>query len=123
MEVKQTQMKNQIFSTLCLLFAVSIVTISCGKSNGYGNTSNYAYSVNISNMAFSPATYTVKAGITVTWTNNDNMIHTVTANDSSFSSGNIPAGGNYSRTFTAAGTYPYHCTIHPGMKGTIVVTP
>jgi plastocyanin len=116
-------MKNQIFSTLCLLFAVSIVTISCGKGNGYGNTSNYAYSVNISNMAFLPATYTVKAGITVTWTNNDNMIHTVTANDSSFSSGNIPAGGNYSRTFTSPGTYPYHCTIHPGMKGTIVVTP
>jgi plastocyanin len=121
MIVKHTQMKKQIFGILTLFLLVFIVTISCGKSNGYGSTATY--SVNIANMAFSPASYTVKAGITVTWTNNDNMIHTVTANDSSFSSGNISIGSSYSMTFSVAGTYPYHCTIHPGMKGSVVVTP
>jgi plastocyanin len=122
MIVKHTQMKKQIFGILILFLLVFIVTISCGKSNGYGNSAA-AYSVNIANMAFSPASYTVKAGITVTWTNNDNMTHTVTANDSSFSSGNIAMGSSYSKTFSVAGTYPYHCTIHPGMKGSIIVTP
>ncbi len=116
-------MKKQIYGILGLILLVLIVTISCGKSNGYGSTAASNYSVNIANMAFSPASYSVKAGITVTWTNNDNMTHTVTANDSSFDSGNITVGSSYSKTFSMAGTYPYHCTIHPGMKGTIVVTP
>jgi plastocyanin len=123
MKVKHTQMKKQIYGILGLILLVLIVTISCGKSNGYGSTAASNYSVNIANMAFSPASYSVKAGITVTWTNNDNMTHTVTANDSSFYSGNITVGSSYSKTFSVAGTCPYHCTIHPGMKGTIVVTP
>lgn len=75
----------------------------------------------IQNMAFGPASLTVARGTTVTWTNNENMTHTVTADNNSFSSPNINYLGTYSRTFNDAGTFPYHCTPHPQMKGTIVV--
>jgi plastocyanin len=72
-------------------------------------------------MTFTPATITVTAGTTVTWKNNDNMTHTVTANDDSYDSGNIGAGSSFSKTFSIAGTYPYHCSIHPSMTGKVVV--
>lgn len=81
--------------------------------------------VTISNYAFSPAAISVKVGTKVTWTNTDTVAHTVTADDAS---GNGPdsqllqKGASYSFTFTKAGTYNYHCTPHPYMKGTVVVT-
>lgn len=109
-----------------LLLITAIVIVSCGKSSGY-NSGSYnnpvpaANSISIVNMAFSPASLTVTVGSNVTWTNNDNMTHTVTADDNSFDSGNIAMGSKYSKTFPTAGTYTYHCTIHPNMKGTIIV--
>jgi hypothetical protein len=60
-------------------------------------------------------------GTTVTWTNNDGMTHTVTSDASGFDNGDITMGSKYSRAFSVAGTFTYHCTIHPAMKGTIVV--
>ena len=79
--------------------------------------------VNITNFAFSPATVTVKAGTTVTWTNKDEEAHTVTASDKAFGSPPLDAGQTYSHTFTAPGSYAYLCTIHPFMTATVVVTP
>lgn len=81
-------------------------------------------SVTIDNFAFSPADITVKAGATVTWTNKDSVTHTVTETDSlkGPDSGNLASGKTYSFTFTAAGTYHYHCSIHPEMLGTVTVT-
>lgn len=74
-------------------------------------------------LPYSPSPYTVKVGSTVTWVNKDTSTHTVTSIGSSlFDSGNILPGGSYSFTFTQAGTYQYYCTIHPWMKGTIIVT-
>ena len=81
--------------------------------------------VTLSNYMFSPATITVKAGTTVTWSNQDSVTHTVTSDDSSkvsFKSGNIKDGDNYTFTFDTAGTYTYHCTPHPYMHGTVIVT-
>jgi plastocyanin len=72
-------------------------------------------------MSFTPASITVSPGTTVKWNNNDNMTHTVTGDDNSFDSGNISAGSSFSRMFSVAGTYTYHCTIHPSMTGTVVV--
>jgi plastocyanin len=72
-------------------------------------------------MAFSPGTITVPVNTTITWKNNDNMAHTVTADDNSFDSGNIGAGSSFSRTFSVAGTYNYHCTLHAGMNGKVIV--
>src|SRR2546428_5175343 len=73
---------------------------------------------------FSPANLTVKVGKTVAWVNKDTVTHTVTSDGSSlFDSGFMPTGATFQFTFTTAGTYPYYCTVHPFMKGTIVVTP
>ncbi|MDA4126610.1 MAG: cupredoxin family copper-binding protein [Thaumarchaeota archaeon] len=72
---------------------------------------------------YSPSSFTVKAGTTVTWVNHDGTAHTVTSKGSSlFDSGNILTGGSFSYTFTHAGTYQYYCTIHPWMTGMVVVT-
>lgn len=80
--------------------------------------------VTIQNFAFSPATLTVKPGTTVTWTNQDSASHTVVSADgapAAFQSGTLATGSTYQFTFATAGTYPYHCSIHPSMTGTIVV--
>jgi plastocyanin len=79
--------------------------------------------VNIDNFAFAPATLTVHAGGTVTWTNHDEEPHTVAANDGSFHSPGMGTGATFSHTFAAAGTFDYVCSIHPMMHGTVVVTP
>lgn len=78
--------------------------------------------VNIDGFAFAPATLTVAAGTTVTWTNRDEEPHTVAASDGSFHSPGMGTGATYTHTFTDAGTYDYVCSIHPMMHGTVVVT-
>lgn len=80
-------------------------------------------SVTIANFAFSPKTLTVKMGTKVTWTNMDSVTHTVTADQGAFNSGPLASGNNFSFTFTKAGSYAYHCMIHPTMMATIVVQP
>jgi plastocyanin len=85
------------------------------------------WDVNITGFAFSPGTVTVKVGDTVKWTNNDTVIHTVTAEGGAFDSGVFnpvatgPPPTSFSRTFTSAGTFPYRCNVHPAMTGTVVV--
>ena len=78
--------------------------------------------VTIDNFAFAPATLTVKAGSTVTWTNKDEEPHTVAAADGSFKSPGMGTGATFSHTFPAAGKFDYVCSIHPMMHGTVVVT-
>jgi nitrite reductase (NO-forming) len=79
--------------------------------------------VNSTSTFYSPTTITVVIGVnnTVTWTNNDEATHTVTADDGSFDSGYLNQGQTWSYTFTTPGTYTYHCSIHPWMKGTVIV--
>lgn len=77
--------------------------------------------VSIRDYAFTPAVLQTPAGTTVTWTNDDTVPHTVTAVDKSFDSGNLAPGAVFTYTFTAAGTYPYLCQYHGGMKGSVVV--
>jgi len=78
--------------------------------------------VSIDNMAFVPATLTVPAGSTVTWTNHDEEPHTVAASDGSFHSPGMDAQGTYSHTFPTPGKFDYICSIHPFMHATVVVT-
>jgi plastocyanin len=75
----------------------------------------------ISDFKFTPGTITVHVGDTVTWTNNGPTDHTATANDGSFNTGTLKKGQSASHTFTKTGTFAYICSIHPFMKGTIVV--
>ena len=78
-------------------------------------------SVTIRDFRFSPASVTVNVGETVTWTNAGPTVHTATASDGSFDTGNLRKGQSGSHTFDEAGTYSYICTPHPNMKGTVKV--
>ncbi|MFQ5907554.1 MAG: plastocyanin/azurin family copper-binding protein [Thermoplasmata archaeon] len=69
-----------------------------------------------------PGTYTVAAGTTVTWVNQDVVIHTVTSDVGRFDSGSMRPGDRFSYTFTTPGTFTYGCIPHPYMRGTVVVT-
>ena len=75
----------------------------------------------IKDFSFQPATISVSVGSTVTWTNADTTGHTVTADDGSFDSKSLASNATFSQTFAKAGTFAYHCAIHPGMKGTVTV--
>jgi plastocyanin len=78
--------------------------------------------VMIQNFSFKPAHITIKRGTKVRWINKDSTAHTVTANKkSSFDSGRLRPGQRYTHTFKRAGKKPYHCEIHPDMKGRITV--
>jgi plastocyanin len=77
--------------------------------------------VAIQGFAFGPTTVNVRPGTTVTWTQQDEDQHTVTADDASFASSPLTTGQTFTHTFTAPGTYHYHCAIHPFMHGTVVV--
>ena len=89
-----------------------------GGSTG-GGSQVAPNSVTILNFAYDPATITVAKGTTITWTNKDPTAHTVTGNG--FDSGSIGPEGTYQHTFNEAGTFPYGCTFHPNMHGTVVV--
>lgn len=78
----------------------------------------------LTTRAYSPDVITVVIGVnnTVVWQNNDNVVHTATGtNFTGFNTGNIQPGASASYTFNTAGTYPYHCLIHPTMSGTVFV--
>jgi plastocyanin len=77
--------------------------------------------VEIADFTFSPGQITVTAGTTVTWVNNDSAPHTATGDGGEFDTGTINSGGSASITFNTAGTFTYHCEIHPNMTATIVV--
>ncbi len=68
-----------------------------------------------------PSTVTIAAGVQVQWINQDGTAHTVTADDARFHSDILDRGQTFSQTFSAPGTYSYHCSIHPFMKGKVVV--
>ena len=75
--------------------------------------------------AFSPNPFTesIATRSEVIWANNDGTTHHIVSDEPLFDSGNMGNGETYTFTFTAAGTYTYHCSIHPAMVGTIVIDP
>jgi plastocyanin len=80
-----------------------------------------ATEVRIDNFSFGPAELTVPVGTTVTWTNHDDIPHTVVSVDRVFKSKVLDTDETFSFTFSTAGTYPYFCSIHPKMTGKILV--
>lgn len=86
-----------------------------------GNAAAADQTVTMENLQFQPATVTVQVGDSVTWSNADAVPHTATADDGSFDTGTISGGASASHTFTTAGTFAYHCEVHPTMTGTVVV--
>jgi amicyanin len=78
-------------------------------------------SVKIANFTFQTPVVTVKPGTIVTWTNDDDIPHTVTANNGAFKSKVLDSGERFSFTFAKAGEYAYFCSLHPRMTGKIIV--
>ena len=98
----------------CLLLAISPAPAKEGAKGA-------SHAVSIKGNAFAPAALTIKAGDSVTWTNADQRDHTVAARDGSFNSGNIGSGGSFTFRFVQPGNYPYGCSLHPRMRGSITV--
>jgi len=104
--------------------AASEPAASAPAAGGGGCTASSeagAVSVGIENFAFAPADVSAAVGETITWTNSDSAPHTATLDDGGCDTGNIAQNASAGLVFDAAGTYPYHCTIHPNMKGTITI--
>jgi plastocyanin len=87
------------------------------------NSPAQTHAVAIRDFAFAPAMLTVPVGTTVTWTNDDQDAHTVSANGGAFRSPALNSGDTFRFTFSRPGRYDYICTIHPFMTATVVVTP
>lgn len=84
-------------------------------------SASLAPAVHIKNDAFTPKSLTITPGQTVTFTNDDDDAHTVTATDGSFDSKGLDTSGVWRHVFPKPGTYTYFCELHPFMRGTIVV--
>jgi plastocyanin len=93
-----------------------------GATTAAGAPAAGASAVSIKGFAFNPGDVSVKAGTKVTWTNDDSTTHKIKSDDGSFDSEGLSQGDTFEHTFDAAGTFPYICSIHPSMKGTITVT-
>lgn len=88
-----------------------------GTQNNFLN-----YGVNISEYQFSPNLIIIPLGNNVIWTNNDPVAHTITSdNGTELASSLIATGTSYSHLFNSSGTFYYHCSIHPMMKGEVIV--
>ena len=102
---------------------IAIVLLVAGSptvaANDQPSAANAA--VKIDNFVFGPQTITVPVGTTVTWTNSDDIPHTVVSTEGVFKSKVMDTDEKFSYTFTKAGTYPYFCSIHPKMTGKVVV--
>jgi plastocyanin len=118
---------RRLVGPLLLVAAVAIIAAACNGTgpSAYGAPASTAATATnaatIKGFSFQPDVLKVKVGAKVTWTNDDTVAHTVTADTNSFASGNLQPGGSFSFTFTRPGTYAYHCSIHPSMHGSVVV--
>ncbi len=80
-----------------------------------------AHEIRISQHRFAPAEVAVPRGTTVHWVNDDDDAHTVTSDGGAFASAGLDTHEEFTFTFGAAGTFPYHCALHPMMTGRVVV--
>ncbi|TMI75093.1 MAG: hypothetical protein E6H09_02050 [Bacteroidetes bacterium] len=111
-------MKKIIFFGAMLLFLAA-----CNKDKSVEHTGpGSPNTVLMKGSDFSPGILQANIGATITWYNDDNIVHTVTADDASFSSGDIAPGAKFTHSFGNTGTYNYHCMRHPEMTGTIIIT-
>lgn len=113
--------KQTLFAIIVLAIIVANCTYGIAADDAASDTKPTQVAVKIDNFSFSPAQVTVPVGTTVQWTNGDDIPHTVVSNDKLFKSKVLDTDEKFSYTFTKAGTYPYFCSIHPKMTGTVVV--
>ena len=108
-----------IFAMPAIAAMLMLVASPSAKANDQSSAASAE--VKIDNFVFGPQTVTVPVGATVTWTNHDDIPHTVVSIEGVFKSKVRDTDEKFSYTFTKAGTYPYYCSVHPKMTGTVVV--
>ncbi len=118
-------MKKYNILALVALAGVMVMVAGCTSSSNTNpapvTSTASQNNVSIQNYAFSPSTLTIQKGANVTWKNDDSVQHTVVSDSPAFSSPLLNTGDTYTFQFNSTGTYPYHCSIHTYMKGTITV--
>ena len=115
--------KNVWFASLMTPVMIAMLLLFAGSPRVTANDQPSAANaeVTIDNFSFGPETLKVSVGTTVTWTNRDDIPHTVVSTDGVFKSKVRDTDEKFSFTFTKAGTYPYFCSVHPKMTGKVVV--
>ena len=110
------------------ILSSSLAAAACGNSSPAPAPSGPATTVSIPSgastltlSAYNPNPVNVTVGTTVRWANSDSVAHTSTADGGAWNSGTVNGGGTFDFKFQSAGTFSYHCTIHPNMVGTVVV--
>jgi plastocyanin len=123
-------MKKHLILAIVVIAGATVVIAGCTSSSSpspgpvtsSASTSTASQNpVAIQNYAFSPSTLTIQKGANVTWTNYDSVQHHVVSDSSAFSSPLLNKGDTYTHQFNNTGSFSYICSIHPYMKGTIVV--
>ncbi len=121
-------MKTSLTS-LALIAAVSVILASCSSAPSPTVAASRPASgasevqVTVEGFAYHPADLTIPVGTKVMWTNKDGAPHTITSDDALWDSGQLNRGDTFEHTFGQAGTFKYHCSVHPSIRGTITVTP
>jgi len=108
-------MRNFVFSLTCCLAYVAVVALVPASASGA------IVDVGIPGFSFSPQNVTIDVGDTVRWTNSHTVSHTTTSNTLVWDSGSLGPGQQFQFTFTAPGVFPYHCSLHTVMMGTVTV--
>jgi len=104
-----------------LIASVAVAALGAKEKGSDKKDAGTENAVSMKGMKFSPASITIKPGEKVVWTNKDDYDHTVVADDGSFKSGNLSRGDSFEHKFEKKGKYKYACSIHPRMKGTVIV--
>jgi plastocyanin len=100
---------------------VAAFLLSAASPDSSAKTPQPTAEVKVDNFSFGPTTLTVAVGTTVTWINRDDIPHTIVSTEKVFKSKVLDTDEKFSFTFDKAGTYPYFCSIHPKMTGSVVV--
>lgn len=106
---------------LCVAVSMMLALAALPTLERARAASSPAVEIKIDNFSFTPATLTVKAGTQITWTNTDDIPHTVVSDDQSFKSKVLDTDEKFTFTASKPGTYSYFCSIHPKMTGKVVV--
>ena len=114
---------TSIFKIVTLLLGTLALSVLVNKKvSASSQDSSVAKSeVKIDNFSFTPTTLTVPAGTKVTWTNGDDVPHTITSSEHKFSSKALDTDEQFSYNFTDPGTYEYFCSLHPKMTAKVIV--
>jgi plastocyanin len=114
--------------SMCVLLSAAGLATGCGSSSSTPTTPTSSADVTIAiqgnrgNQSFAPEPAMMRVGQTVAWRNADSVTHNATQDTNRFATSNLAGGATSSPiTMSTAGTFTYHCTIHPGMVGTLTV--